>query len=943
MILNLKRYISLLLVLMLLIGIVPTVNAAELDSESTLPEETISEASEQTEGAELTENSEPTNPTEPTEPTEAPNEDPGEDDMELLAEADNAIMLAASTTSNVLLFDQASPNYTTYLSSQISVTYKPNGTDSSKTAYIKNLGWHFARINGVSYPDDPIYCIEPCKNYAASTSGNYVDNDVTVDGSGSTRGSNVWYAMPESYREAIALVLLYSRQKWDSSYTVSNTSMANNPNVPLRIATQFLIYEIVTGLRNPETFVRNSSNGYTSGDVFYNAGVSNVSGFASNYNSLVSSVQEAMKIPSFTSAETNNAPTITMTGTTTTVTDSNGVLSNFTFSNGNGASFSKSGNILTITQTGTISQSTVFSASRYLPSAANSSFAIYYSSSSTYQTCVKLYSPSSGNLNAYFKLRAPDPGAISLTKTTEDGKNLSGWRFGVYSDSACTSLVSGPHATDSSGKISITGLLAGTYYVKELGHTDSSINALYTCASTNPQKVTVTSGSTAAVSFVNKLKTGSVSLTKTTEDGKNLSGWQFGFYSDSACTALVSGPHTTDTSGKISVTGLTPGTYYVKELVHTDSAINALYYCASANPQSVTVTAGSTAAVSFTNKLNTGGVKLVKETNTGKNLDGWKIGLYTDSSCTNAVPGSPLTTGTDGTVTVTGLTPGTYYAKEAAITDPYWVCDSTIKTVTVTANGTATVTFSNTHNGRAKIIKSMPDGGSISGWTFEVRSSDTSLVGIFTTGEDGTILTDYLIPGEYTVKEIIPEGSPYICEGSNPQTVTIEAGKTAEVTFTNRLKPGEISIQKVDTRGEPLAGAEFLLEWSADGSQWAPVSFTDSLDFTEGTCTSEGLTDGKLISGEDGLVRFMGLHPQSLYRLTETKAPEGYQLLTEPVHEGGIQVGNEFLVQLTVVNAPVFELPMTGSMSGRWQFCFQLAGGFALLGLLIYIALKKRR
>lgn len=110
----------------------------------------------------------------------------------------------------------------------------------------------------------------------------------------------------------------------------------------------------------------------------------------------------------------------------------------------------------------------------------------------------------------------------------------------------------------------MTGLSAGTYYVKELGHTDSSINALYSCSSTNPQKVTVTSGGTAAVSFVNKLKTGSVSLTKTTEDGKNLSGWQFGIYSNSACTTLVSGSHTTDTSGKISVTGLTPGTYYVK-------------------------------------------------------------------------------------------------------------------------------------------------------------------------------------------------------------------------------------------------------------------------------------------------------------------------------------------------------------------------------------------
>ena len=264
--------------------------------------------------------------------------------------------------------------------------------------------------------------------------------------------------------------------------------------------------------------------------------------------------------------------------------------------------------------------------------------------------------------------------------------------------------------------------------------------------------------------------------------------------------------------------------------------------------------------------------------------------------------------------------------------------------MTIAANQTANVTFSNTHNGRAKIIKSMPDGGSAAGWVFDLyRVSDGTHIGTYTSGEDGTILTDYLLPGEYKIEEQLPEGSPYICEGSNPRTVTVEAGKTAEVTFTNRLKPGEIMVQKVDTQDHPLAGAEFLLEWSADGSQWLPVSFTDSLDATEGTCTSEGLTDGKLISGEDGLVRFTGLYPGSLYRLTETKAPEGYQLLTEPIHEGSIQVGNEYFVQLTVVNAPVFELPMTGSMSGRWQFCFQLAGGFALLGLLIYIALKKRR
>lgn len=546
MILNLKRYLSLLLVLMLLIGIVPTVNAAELDSESTLPEETVSEASEQTEQ---------NDPTEPTEPT-APPGDTGDADLVDPGTAsevgDYAVMSIASTQNSIMLFDYAdNGNYTTVLNSQVSCAYKPNGSGTTRTAYIKNMGWHFARYGGVAYPDNPLYCIEPWRSYAASTSGNSVDRDVTLDGSGSTQGSNVWHALPTERREAIGLILLYSNQMWDHSISVTTTSKANNPNVPLRVATQFLIYEIVCGLRDPSTFTLNSTNECgTAGDIFYNAGVASVPNFAPNYNSLVSNIQAAKKIPSFTSSSSGSAPTITLTGKETAATDANGVLANWSFTDGNGAAFYKSGNTLYITQTGTISESTVFKATRYLPSASSSSYNLWYMSGSSYQTTISLYNASSGNLNAYFKLRAPDPGAISLTKTTEDGKNLSGWRFGIYSDSACTSLVSGPHTTDSSGKISVTGLSAGTYYVKELGHTDSSINALYSCSSTNPQKVTVTSGGTAAVSFVNKLKTGSVSLSKTTEDGKNLSGWQFGIYSNSACTTLVSGPHTTDTSGK---------------------------------------------------------------------------------------------------------------------------------------------------------------------------------------------------------------------------------------------------------------------------------------------------------------------------------------------------------------------------------------------------------
>lgn len=734
MIVNLKRCISILLAVMLLIGIIPTAYAVESGVDSIQSGEVISEG---------TDSIDPTEPTEPTEPPDIIN-----------PQDDYAVLSVGSTQKSILLFDYAdNGNYTTVLKSQVSCEYKPNGTGAARTAYIKNLGWHFARYGGIAYPDEPLYCIEPWRSYGASTSGNSVDRGVTLDGSGSTAGSNVWYAMPEDYREAIGLILLYSDRMWDHSVSVTTTKKDSNPNVPLRIATQFLIYEIVYGLRDPATFKSNSVNVCgTSGDIFYNAGEASVPYFAPKYNALVDAIQAAKKIPSFTGASVSSAPTITLTGEETSVTDSNGVLSNFSFTDGNGAKFYKSGNTLYITQTGDISESTVYEAARNLPSASDSTYRIWYMSGSSYQTTVSLDTASAGSLNAYFKLKtAPRPGSISLTKTTEDGKNLSGWKFGIYSDPACTKLVSGPHTTDGSGKISAAGLAAGTYYVEELGH--------------------------------------------------------------------------------------------------TDSAIGELYYCSGANPQKVTVAAGAAATVSFTNKRNTGGVK---------------------------------------------------------------------------------------------IIKTMPDGGSTAGWKFEVYGSDNELVGVFTTGEDGTVFTDHLLPGTYTVREIIPEDSPYTSDAPNPKTVAISAGQTAEVTFTNRMKPGEIRIQKTDTHGEPLAGAEFLLEWSKDGQQWQKVTYTDSPDVTEGTCTAEGLTDGKLTSGADGEVRFTGLYSGSLYRVTETKAPKGYQLLTEHVYEGSIRKDDGNFTRLTVVNAPVFELPMTGSTGYTAMTAIQVGTGVALLLILIRMAKKRK-
>lgn len=347
---------------------------------------------------------------------------------------------------------------------------------------------------------------------------------------------------------------------------------------------------------------------------------------------------------------------------------------------------------------------------------------------SSYQTTISLYNAGSGGLNGYFKIKAPSLGNISLTKTTEDGKNLSGWKFGIYSDVACTNLVSGPYTTNSSGKLSVSGLTAGTYYVKELGNTDSSVGSLYSCASTNPQRATIASGQTASVNFYNK--------------------------------------------------------------------------------------------------RNTGSVQLMKKTNTGENLSGWKIGLYTDSACTKPVSGSPFTTGSDGTVTVSGLQPGTLYAKEIPTDDSYWGFDTAVKTVVIQANQTASVTFTNTHYGRIQIVKTTNTGNNLGSWTFRVRDSNGKTVGDFTTDENGYAITGNLPLGRYTVVEL-PTEDAYWAGELGFHTVLVTGGKDAVDTWLNR-EQGLVWIYKKTNTGESVEGWHITIYSDQDCTQEVGTVITNT-------------------------------------------------------------------------------------------------------------------
>ena len=1005
----LRKILAIVMVFTLCAGLIPYVSAEEIAVPTTaeaVPEESTESSAD-----------------DGTEETVPPEElySPASDDRIL------GVDTYASTQNSIMLFDFAdNGDYTTRLNYQVSCTYKPNGTDTTRTAYVKNMGWHFARYGGVAYADEPLYCIEPWRNYAASTSGNSVDRDVTLNGSGSTTGSNVWYALPSARREAIGLILLYSDQQWDHSISVTSVKKDSNPNVPLRVATQILIYEIVCGLRDPSSFNRNSSNECgTSGDVFYAAASASVSGFSSCYHSLVSAIQSAKTIPSFCGSSSSNAPTIQLSGDTGSAYDSNRVLSAFSFSNGNGAKFSKSGNTLNITKTGDISESTVFTATRYLPSASNSSYNIWYMSGSSYQTTISLYNAGSSGLNAYFKIKAPSLGNISLTKTTEDGQNLSGWKFGIYSDAACANLVSGPYTTNSSGKLSVSGLTAGTYYVKELGNTDSSVGSLYSCASTNPQRVTITSGQTASVNFYNKRNTGSVQLVKKTNTGENLGGWKIGLYTDSACTNSVSGsPFTTGADGTVTVSDLQKGTYYAKEISTDDP-----YWEFDTAVKSVTVAISKTAEVTFTNThygrieirktTNTGNqlggwtfrvrdsegnsygdfttdengyactqnlplgwytvvelptednywltelgfhdvtvkagettvdtwlnkeqglVWFYKKTNTGQSVEGWHITVYSDEACTQKV--GTLITNADGKAGYY-LDPGIYWAKETGdehgrFEDEYWMVDETVHKFEIKPHEDVSITFTNVQYGRLKISKTVEGGGSVEGWQFKITDAEGKVLdgSPFASNKDGIILTGNLLPGQYTVEELLPENSLYQCVSENPQTVTVKQGEIAEVSFVNALRTGKVTVEKIDITGSPLAGATFRLEWSEDGSLWHPVTYSETI--VRGGCSNPDVTDGSLTTGTDGLLEWDNLYPGLQYRLTETKAPEGYKLLDKAAYEGALPA-DDLALSVRVTNTRTFTMPDTGGNTAMIFRILSMISGTVCLAMLIYS--KKR-
>ena len=1048
-----QRIVALLLIALTIFGMSPAALATDIGPEDTptdptqptdetVPEETVTEETT----PETTPNTEPTVPEESTEPavetpteetlptepapTEAPVEEPTEEPTEEPVEEEtnpvsdmeenvtaSRISIGASDVP-MLFASRAAVQGTHYHRAIIwlsSDEAKLNFTYKNKDYSVDRLYVHGVVADGSR---SIAYCVDP---------GVY-----TTESSGAYSGSETaWNDLNIDTQTAVGLAVLYGAPNGMSSSTKKTM-------LTYEFATQIIIHEILLGYRsnlppytcNDERIIKKfgtnadgSFNGkkceITSGSYDYSSlhgEYINRATLRSAYDTIAANMASHYVLPSFASRYNAAAKTYEMTqqsdGTyAVTLTDTNNILSKCTFKNGNGLTYSVSGNKLTITSktpfdtAKSCASNGSSGASKNVPNLEYQTFYLWKAGSN--QRLITLEEATSDPVPLYFNVIAKESkGTAQIIKKSTNGGTVAGWTFTVKNASGTTI---GTYTTPASGVIALE-LEPGTYSVTEKASSDK----YWVNDATATKTVTVEAGKTASVTFTNKWR-GQAQIVKTTTNGGTVKGWHFtvktsggtkigdyvkdstgvitmdlepGTYqvtetdsqgkywvNDPTPTKTVTvkagqtakvtfknqyrgqaqiiktttnggtvkgwhftvktsggtkiGDYVTDSTGVITL-DLEPGTYQVTE---TDS--QGKYWVNDPTPtKTMTVKAGETAQVTFTNKYR-GQTQIIKTTTNGGTLAGWE---FTVKNASGTKVGTYTTTDT-GIITL-DLEPGTYTVVESDRNDPYWYCDTQAKTVTVKAGETAKVSFENKWIGKAKIIKTLsnPEAGSVEGWNFTITDSTGKEVGKYKSDSTGAILTD-LEPGTYTVTEVLEENSLWQCTSKNPQTITVAAGKTAEVTFTNALRPGKISIEKVDFQGKQMSGVEFRLEWSQDDKTWKPVTYTTEKVPQIGGCTTNGLKDGKLLTGSTGLVEFTGLYPTLQYRLIETKTKEGYQLLKDPVKVDDLTVNEDLHIILRVINFHEFSLPETGSNSLIW-----IAPGISICCMLgIHLIIMYRR
>lgn len=404
----------------------------------------------------------------------------------------------------------------------------------------------------------------------------------------------------------------------------------------------------------------------------------------------------------------------------------------------------------------------------------------------------------------------------------------------------------------------------------------------------------------------------------------------------------------------VTITGIPVGTRYTIEEVGSNDG---------AKLQSVTVPDGNEAHA-INNTMVEGVIVASKNPNDPKDLEVTAIFTNTKRKLIN-IEFDKLWKDANDTVLGTTNQPNEIYIqlqRKNSAADAKW------EVVDYPTSGSKYVTVRHTDNGWLYPFNNLdqyPVGGSAdNNYIYRIVEGTVEKGEFKQAAEDGTITIDgktYVVTAEATAKS---EKDSETGATTTPATVTPDGtitGGSGKIELTNKLQNPKfvLDIIKKDAEKDensndvPLSGVEFKLEKLVETTEGEPQWVVDKnypFDNTnKGSITGTTGTDGKITQNP-----FKNLEPGT-YRLTETKAHPGYNLLAQPIVIKFTQDGkcyidgeevkkedktfnkganNTYTMTLTVLNRKTPELPHTGADAPSLWLLIGMP--LAVAGLLIF-------
>ena len=220
----------------------------------------------------------------------------------------------------------------------------------------------------------------------------------------------------------------------------------------------------------------------------------------------------------------------------------------------------------------------------------------------------------------------------------------------------------------------------------------------------------------------------------------------------------------------------------------------------------------------------------------------------------------------NGEYSFDNLPVGWYIITETKAPDGFNISEATkSQRVEIKAGAHIDVTFK--HGSKSDLVIRAEDeaaGKYVAGLTFEMYIQNGDLIQSYTTGMDGTVTISDLTNGYYVLKiKSVPDGYK-----TEQMEYTVQITENRTITLDIKLiSNGLLKVQSIGLNGAFVGGMEFT------------VKTLDGTPIVNGTTT-----DTAFKIAENGEFTFTTLQP-GWYIITETKAPDGYNINAEKAEQ----------------------------------------------------------